>query len=372
MVHLPEELICAILAKLYYKNPPFNTPDYSTLSACSLVNTLWTGPAQTLLFRRITLEVASAFERFAASSRKPALLSHVRTLAIGLSVNVPPADDMVCQVSTLVSILGHCPQLYELSISARALFSLGSESTSSIAAGVRTTGLCIRALRLMECSVQSPILYELLALFPGVQFLTLGVEIAASPPTWTPTARLYELTLHRMPSSEVMVWLLSSSGTSLRILELRDLPSPRTQSDLATCCPHIQSLRLMRYNADTAAILRQCTNLLELVLLNVPMLMSLPALPPSLEHFTLLIQTYTARVDLQPVIVAVDALPRLRTLSFIGDSHLEQIPRLQEACNAKGVTMWTTLHKFWINDDPVIATHFPRRRQSVSNFYLMK
>ncbi|KAJ7761505.1 hypothetical protein DFH07DRAFT_1020457 [Mycena maculata] len=367
-MHLPEELVCAILAKLFYKNPPFSTPDYTSLSACSLVNSMWTGPAQTLLFKRITLEKAPAFAQLVFSTRNTILLTHVRTLAIALSANTLDSDNSVCQVSTLISILEHCPRLYELSVSARALFSLGSELTSSIAA---TTAFAIRALRLMECSVQSPILYELLTIFPRVQFLTLGVEIAASPPTWTLTAQLYELTLHRTPSSDVLVWLLSSSGTSLRVLELRDLPSARTQSDLGPCCPHIQSLRLMRYDAYTAAILRRCTNLIELVLLNVPPLVSLPALPPSLEHFALLIQTYTASVDLQPVIVAVDTLPRLRILSFIGDGQLEQIPRLRAACDAKGIAMWTTLHKFWINDDPVIASHFPRRRQSVSNFYLM-
>lgn len=48
---LPQELVSVILAKLYYKNPPFSTPDYCNLSSCSLVNSLWTGPAQILLFR---------------------------------------------------------------------------------------------------------------------------------------------------------------------------------------------------------------------------------------------------------------------------------------------------------------------------------
>ncbi|KAJ7109735.1 hypothetical protein C8R43DRAFT_1042834, partial [Mycena crocata] len=372
-MHLPQEIICAILAQLYYKNPPFNAPDYASLSVSSLINPLWTGPAQTLLFRRITLDVAHAFGQFVATSRNQMLLSHVRTLAIALSNEhafQPDTDPpTVCSVSTLVSILGHCPKLYELSVSARGLFSLGAESTRNIASVVRSASISIRSLRMMECSVQSPFLYELLGLFPDVQFLTLGVEIAARPPSSSPAISLYELTLHRTPPSDVLAWLLSSSGTSLRILELRDLPSAHTQTDLATCCPHIQSLRLMRYNAYTATILRQCTNLLELVLLNVPTLVSLPALPPSLEHFALLIQTYTASVDLQPVITAINSLPRLRILSFIGDSHLQM--ELRAVCDARNVRMLSTLHRFWINDDPVKATRFPRRRQSVSNFYLM-
>ncbi|KAJ7459862.1 mitochondrial 39-S ribosomal protein L47 (MRP-L47)-domain-containing protein [Mycena latifolia] len=365
-MQLPEELICVILANLYYRNPPFSTPDYSTLSACCLVNSLWTIPAQTLLFRRITVNVAHSFGRFVARPiGNQALLSHVRMLAIALSDNPPPPlsqssdpndeRSTLCPVSTLVTILKSCPKLYELSISARSLFSLGSESTSALADVVRTTSLSIRSLRMVECSVQSPILYEFLALFPGVQFLTLGVEIAASPPSWAPVIRLYELTLHRTLSSEVLIWLVSASETTLRILELRDLPGVHTRVG-----PR-DSLRLMRYNAYTAAILRQCTNLLELVLLNVPGFVSLPELPPTLEHIAVLIQTYTASVDLQPVIAAVDSLPRLRILTFIGDSQLQQIPRLKEACQSKDVAMWTTQHKFWIRrvflDDANLHTH---------------
>ncbi|KAJ7366876.1 hypothetical protein DFH08DRAFT_764385 [Mycena albidolilacea] len=358
-MHLPEELICLILAKVYYINPPFNTPDYHTLSACSLLSSHWRGPAQTLLFRRITLKAAAAFAKFADTASNKALLSHVRALSIALTQNLGRAD--LCLVSTLVSILGHCPQLYELSINAQ-LFSLG-EDISSISAIVHAASISIRSLRLMECSVHSPILYELIGLFPSVEFLTLGVEIAAAPPSWTPAIQLYELMLHRTPPSDLLQWLLSSSGTSLRILEMRDLPSARTSVDLAVCCPHIQSLRFMRYNAYSAAILHQCTNLVELVLLNVPL--SLPALPSSLEHFALLIQTYTAHVDLRPVVKAVESLPRLKVFTFVGESG-----DLKAICDAKGVALHTTLRKYWILDDPVKTTRFPRRL-SVSNFYSM-
>ncbi|KAJ6613279.1 hypothetical protein B0H10DRAFT_1881385 [Mycena sp. CBHHK59/15] len=374
-MHLPEELVTAILANVYYKNPPFSDPDYSTLAACSLVNSLWTSPAQTLLFRRIQLGVAHAFSRSLANIHNPALLSHVRVLSVALS-DKPllriGGGESTCPVSTLVSILERCPKLYELSISSRGLFWLGLQSRSDIMAVIQTNSLSIRSLRILECSVQSPILYELLALFPAIQFLTLGVEIAASPPSWTPMHNFYELSLHRTPSSEILSWLLSASEISLRILELRDLPSVHTQADLARHCPHIQSLRLMRYNAHTAAILRQCTNLSELVLLNVPTLISLPDLPPSLEHFAFVIQTHSASVDLRPVINAVSALPHLRILSFVGDPQLDQIPMLKSACDAKGAIMrQTTTHRFWVTEDPVMTTRFPGRRQSVSNFYLM-
>ncbi|KAF8134790.1 hypothetical protein K438DRAFT_1640486 [Mycena galopus ATCC 62051] len=367
-MHLPEELICLILAQLYYRSPPFSTPDYYTLSACSLVNSHWRGPSQTLIFRRITLEATPAFARFADTTSNTTLLSHVRVLSVALTTDPPPrpVGVEVCPVSILVSILQHCPQLYELSISAHKLFSLNSVDISRMAAVVQAYSISIRSLRLLECSVQSPLLYELLRLFPTVEFLTLGGEIIATPPSWTPEVQLYELILQRTPPSNILQWLLSSSGTSLRILELRDLPGGSTPADIAICCPHIQSLRLMRYNAHSAAILRQCTNLLELVLLNIPTILSLPALPSSLEHFALLIQTYSASVDLRPVVKAIESLPRLRIFTFVGDSQ----DILQAICDAKTITLHTTSRKFWINDDLVKATRFPRR-QSVSNFYHM-
>ncbi|KAK7048366.1 hypothetical protein R3P38DRAFT_2606068 [Favolaschia claudopus] len=359
---LPQELICLIVSKAYYRNFPFNTPDYDTLSACSLVNSTWRNPAQTLLFRRITLEGTPAFARFADATSNKTLLSNVRSLSIALVQDASGVEE--CSVSTLVSILGHCPQLYELSVSAHKLFSLNPNDISSISAAVEAGSISLRSLRLLYCSVQSPLLYELVGLFPTVEFLTVGVEIAAAPPPMAPALRLYELSLHRTPPSDVLQWLLSSSGTSLRILELRDLPSASTCLDIAKCCPGIQSLRFMRYDSHSAAILAQCTNLIELVLLNIPTVM--PTLPPSLEHLALLIQTYTASVNLQPVIQALESLPRLRLLTFVGDPQ----GALEETCEAKNIVLRTISRKFWINDDPVKATHFPRR-QSVSNFYLM-
>ncbi|KAF7365213.1 54S ribosomal protein l4 [Mycena venus] len=358
-MHLPEELISLVLAKVYYEKPTrLSGPDYVTLSACSLINSYWRNPAQVLLFRTVTKDKAAAFSRSADTMSNHALLSHVRTISVSLTKTdsgAPPTQGLVgiqaCSVGTLASILGHCPHLYELCISAHRLFSLDAEDLSTISTVIHVTSIVIRSLRLIECSVQSPLLYELIGLFPSVEFLTVGVEIAAAPPPWTPAIQLYELTLQRTSPSDVLQWLLSSSRTSLRILELRDLPSASTHTDIAMCSPHIQSLRLMRYNAYSAAILRQCTNLLELVLLNIPT--SLPALPPSLEHFALLIQTYTASVDLRPVIEAIEELPHLRLLTFVGDPP----DILQATCDAKGVTLQASLRKFWILGAP--ADHRP-------------
>ncbi|KAJ7288308.1 hypothetical protein C8J57DRAFT_1279813 [Mycena rebaudengoi] len=348
-MHLPEELICQILGKLYYKSPPLSEPDYHTLSACALVNSLWTMPAQTLLLRHITSARAHTFSVAAATVLSSTLLSHVRIFSVALSQTTVGDSPLVktCRLS------------WSLSLGA---------ATADLSSAIRSNPTTIRSLKLMECSVQSPILYELLALLPDVQFLTLGVEIAASPPAWTPKFHLYELSLHRTLPSEVLLWLLADSETSLRILELRDLPSANGALDLAKHCPHLHSLRLMRYSTHTATILRLCTNLLELVLLNVPMLVSLPKLSPSLEHLAFAIQTHSASVDLQPVITAVDSLPHLRILSCFGVSEYS---RLKEVCDAKGIIMWASSQKFWVNDDPIVTTRFPRRRQSVSNFYLM-
>ncbi|CAK5284182.1 unnamed protein product [Mycena citricolor] len=271
----------------------------------------------------------------------------------------------------MVEMMSSCTQLYELILYSSRLFSLGPHDLEQIESLVTSSSWKIRSLRLMECSSQSPILYELLSVFPDVQFLVLGIELSAAPPLWTPAVELYELKLHRTLPSEVLVWLLSSSRQSLRILELRDLPSASTALDLVPCFPNLQSLRLMRFNSHSAAILLQCANLVELVLLNVPTIFPLPPLPASLQHLYLPIQTYSTGIDIESVLRAVnsDNLPNLRILSFTGAS--DQASPLQAACLSKNINFRASPSKSWTNDDPVKTLHFPRRK-SISNFLLMR
>ncbi|KAJ7069783.1 hypothetical protein C8F01DRAFT_1363901 [Mycena amicta] len=351
MVLLPAELIQLVLGQAFYKSLQTNRPDYQCLSTCALVAKSWSLPAQILLYRCITIE---ASEPFLCATHNPSLLAYVRSFSLILTAETSS--------EAIPRLFNWCPALYELGVGAR-IFSLSKSDLADVASHIASTGVKIRALNLIECSTQSPILFQLLSLLPAVEFLTLGVEIMDVPPEWTMPCTLYELKCHRMPAAHVLNKLL---GPSLQILELRDPPSAYTALELAPYCAKMKSLRLMRFNAHCSTIIAQCTSLVEIVLFNVPTLVSLPTLPASLEHLAIIIQTYTTSVNSRPILRAVDALPRLRLLTYVGD----YLPELQALCEAKRVPFSWTPQKHWINDDPVKTIRFPRRR-SVSNFYLM-
>ncbi len=123
--------------------------------ACSLTQRSWYLPAQRLLFRHIPKCV-----------RPVRLFEDICILDIIFTLESIP---------DLAFLFANCPRLYELGLSAQGVFTLPpSVPTANI-----------RALHLVECSVQSPILHDLLALFSTVRFLTVGTEIVAPLPPST-------------------------------------------------------------------------------------------------------------------------------------------------------------------------------------------
>jgi len=228
----------------------------------------------------------------------------------------------------------------------------------------------IRALRLLRFGVQSPIIYQLISLWPHIQFLTIGAEIDTLPPSKLPGIRLHELMLFRsLIPSESLEWLLTNSVDSLQILELRDVPGRQIKSIMTNYGPRLRSLRLLRYNKDSADILRLCTQLEELVLYHIPTVIELKDLPPTIEHFSF---RNPANAELCAVMVPlIDTLPNLRVVTF--DEHVRQhahFPALRSVCDAKGVDLRVHTLSFRIYDDPIVPQRFPRAR-SVSNFRFM-
>lgn len=347
---LPLELILSIIEKAFYERPGFRDPDYQTLLACSLVHSSWATSVQTLIFRHVTYKRGRSFSMSyhltgPSNPRSEALLSHLRILEIGLG----SSSTAECTPRNLLNIISRLPYLYELSLHINGIFSLRWDTVSDLRTIATATWPGVRALRVLDCSVQSPILYELLSVFPTVQFLTIGTEMATPPITPPiPGLQLYELVLFRTLPSEILTWLLANSTTSLHILELRDLPGSHMPPVLEKHGPHIRALRLMRYNAQAAAIVRICTNLAELIIMNIPQFISLPTLPPSLEHFGFVNQAYVSSVVLRPVIEAINKLPNLRTLSCDLDPSHDGFLLLEETCAAKHITMRTNLPKLWI------------------------
>ncbi|PBK97444.1 hypothetical protein ARMGADRAFT_922102 [Armillaria gallica] len=338
---LPPELVQVIFESLYYRTEKWTRePDYATLAACSRTQRSWYLPAQRLLFRHIPKGV-----------RPVCLFDDIRILDIILTPESIP---------DLAFLLVNCPRLYELGLSAQGVFTLPPSVPSAN----------IHALRLIECSIQSPILYDLLALFPTVRFLTVGTEIVAPPPSSaTPAPALYELALKRSLRADILTWILANSLGSLRILELMDLPSADMKDVLHPHGPYIHSLRIFRFSHTAASILRSCVNLKEFVLSSLPVMgPSLDNLPRSIEHFNLI--SHALSTPWSPFIPLIVLLPLKTFTCDKGSRSQPGFEAIERLCRTHGVTLFAHASNLWPNEDPVAVSSFPRGR-STANFPLM-
>ncbi|THU87037.1 hypothetical protein K435DRAFT_867673 [Dendrothele bispora CBS 962.96] len=371
---LPVELILSILEFAYYRNDVVYTvflsrnPDYRTLAAASLINSSWRTPAQTLLFNHLNDMVAGRVLQTLSDpsfnpERRDTLLGYVRILELRLipddrdfssahwSSTFPAAS--MCRMADFWFLLEHCPNLYELSLRFLGVLSLGGRVKLS------TRPPNLKALAVMECSSQSPILFELLELFPSVQFLAIGVEVVACPSS-PPKHKLYELVMSRSLPAATFEWLVANSAGHLRILEMRDPPSPEIRETLRTLCPRIESLRIMRFNPTALEVIKACTNLKELVLMNLPEMLQLSVISDTLEHLR------SVRYDVERIHKLIASLPNLKTFSGF-DEPKSHNGLFEDACKSRGISISVGL---WPNEEPVIPSKLPRGR-STSNFRVM-
>ncbi|KAI0670773.1 hypothetical protein C8Q78DRAFT_974238 [Trametes maxima] len=387
MNNLPVELLDAILEYIYYEK---GLPDRHTLRACALISRAWAEPAQRLLFRRVVLQKSEDRRKHLSfceatdpnTDRGRMLGQHVRVLQIFVgqkSIDEFDSEDVP-------GLLTHTPRLYELGLhigrlhqfspgTLEKLVRLASDVTSyadSASGSFVSSNPCpsgplrIRALTIIACGVQSPILYQLLQAWPTIEFLHIGVEIAAPPPKWTPQFQLYQLSLTRTPPLSVLSWLLSTSTESLRVVSFRDAPGRALYPLLQTIGPRLRSLGLMNYNLGAAAVLKHCPNLEELTVVQLSALIPLRGLPSTLEHLS-----YRNLQSVDVVINTIGSLPRLRVVTC--DSRVTELKtcaELESLCASKGIELFLDEVPFWVREDPIHVRRFPRRRVA-SNFALM-
>ncbi|OJT09874.1 hypothetical protein TRAPUB_13617 [Trametes pubescens] len=362
MESLPTELIDDILEHVYYDK---GRPQWKTLRACASISRAWREPAQRLLFRRVVLGSGIHGRPAHISFREATdpetehgriLGQHVRVL----EVYVGEKSGADLDDADLVDILARTPRLHELALHVAAVYKISLQAmdeltrlatsgyTSTLNPSITPIPLRVRSLAMLSCGVQSPILYQLLQLWPCVEFLYLGVEIAAPPPKWTPTFRLYQLTLMRMPRVAILSWLLSASKESLRIASFRDAPGHEVDPLLEEFGPRLRSLRLMNYNLRATAILKLCPNLEELVIVQLSTLFKLDNLPRGLEHLSC--RNLPAEdQSLGLVIQAVGELSRLRVVTCDGGAvQDERFGELEELCGSKKVELCVDQVPFWV------------------------
>ena len=352
MENFPPELIDAILECAYYTN---GVVDTKTLSSAALLCRAWAVSAQRLLFRFVPLRgmhngrghLSFLQATDTSLARGRTLGEYIRILEVHVGDKIgPDLDDR-----DLVEIIKHAPRLYELILRVTSVHQLGEvtvDQLRELASHGGRTPIRIRALTLLSCGVQSPILYQLLSAWPSIEFLHIGVEIAAPPPKWQPTFRLYQLTLMRTPRLWILSWLLSSSMKSLRIVSFRDAPGRELDPLLDQLCGQLRSLRLMNYSLRASSVLQRCTNLEEFVLVQLSTLIKLTNPPPTLEHLSCRNLPSEDQL-LEAVIEAVGALPRLRVVTC--DRRAGEDKRfgdLERLCSSKGVRLHLDETPFWV------------------------
>ncbi|GJF00267.1 hypothetical protein PsYK624_165510 [Phanerochaete sordida] len=228
----------------------------------------------------------------------------------------------------------------------------------------------IRAVVIPVCGIQSPIMYQLLHIWPTVRFLRIGTELAAPPPQDMPMrARLYELALVRLPCLQGLAWLLAASRGSLRILECPFAPPGAHGELLAAHTPELHSLRLFRHTLGTRALLQRCGALREVMFTQLSDFLPLGELPKGIEHVSF---RHFAQVALSPAVVrAVEELPRLHLVSCDATARSAiGFAALAEACSRKGALLGHDVVPVRVSEDPIPLMKFPRGR-TVDNLRYM-
>lgn len=351
---LPFELVSQILEELYYDLR--RQPDHTTLSICAQVCRVWRTPAQKLLFRELTLpgrHRKPQLESFRAavyvpSERSSLLASYVRRVHISIGGAVVDQDS---DVSDFIELLSHCRQVYEVTLRVQGVHDFGPETLDALrTAHQQALPVSIRAFGLLTCGTLSPILYQLLSVWPTVQYLRLGTELAALPPDLPVNARLYELILWRVPRPTILQWLLSASKDTLRILDCHTAPDRQYDHVLNDFYAQLQSLRILRHTLPSNSMIRKCVGLRELILVQYSNFIPLGQLPQTLEHFGFRHFPGATNFSLKPIISAIHNLPKLRLVSCDASAQEhEEYASLRSICEKRNIVicndvlplMWT-------------------------------
>lgn len=335
--NVPQEIVESFMHYVYYNDR--QQPDQATLSACSTLCKAWSGPAQRLLFYSVRWNTAQAMTLISLPNpHTQSLLSSIRCLDLDISIGNTDA------VADFIAVIAHCMGLYELVLRFSRLHALGDAAVEELRRlAERPEARPLRALRLPSFGIQSPVVYQFLQIWPSIQFLRLGQELAAPHPrTWAPQFHLYELTLLRVHTRNVAAieWLLSASVGHLRILHLRDEPGTSYNEIFQVHGPYLESLRLYNHNKRTGTLLRMCPKLKEFSITLLSSFIPLDGIPPTLEHLSFRNYDWATNESLYPIINALDGLPRLRLITCDpnGTSH-PHWGTLRDQCTRRGIIL---------------------------------
>src|ERR1700722_5756374 len=361
---IPLQIIITILESTCHPQNPFNN---SHLLNCALVSTLWSLPAQKLLFRNVTLRNHHAYLAFqAALTNSTTLATSVHRILVVLDHNQPYGISQ----HSFAHALTLCPNLYYLHLSLFGRAEPGKDiiglpdlhrmrrpapSFNHITLSLLKSGPKITALHFSNWSENRHSLNQLLDLWVSLKSLVItGTPPELSSP-YPGTLHHFRINCQSPPSIDYIQSLLSNSTNSLRTIELEREPSTDLLNHLIQSHRHqLHSLALPACGShDHTLAVRSCEQLRELKIEN-PWVSPIAyrKLPTVLRHLALGLDGDTA---LQPVIDLVNSRPS-SSLALItiricdGGQHHPQLPALKTACERTGVQLcvdWTCTFFFF-------------------------
>ncbi|KAH8835037.1 hypothetical protein DL96DRAFT_1572630 [Flagelloscypha sp. PMI_526] len=334
-IPMPLELILSIIDIASYNER--HGIDKRTLQACSLVCKAWAFPAQTLLFRNVRILSGRLCDTFIHTST-PHLRSTVKNLMVSLDQRHP--DPL--HPDALAELLLLCPNIEHLD--------LGIYSDNEFSFDARTLATFHRvklpSLRLANWTPGSALLKQLLHAWPTLQALSLS----GNPSTFVADRSLVpcafrELSLNARPSASVefLLWLLSSSSESLKIVQFDRTPRSETLSYITeTFGPQLSYLALpscnLRHHVEA---IEHCTSLEDFKLeapANPPFVVW-KNLPPTVKRIGLGIHSDTVLQSLLDIIRSSFVLAEVVVHLWDGAERNPQLASLKIACALSGVDL---------------------------------
>ncbi|KZT22622.1 hypothetical protein NEOLEDRAFT_1157641 [Neolentinus lepideus HHB14362 ss-1] len=401
-VHLPVEIIMHILEAGYFSDE--FKPDDQLLRNCALVCRVWSGPAQKLLFRSVTLRDQLAFDSFklaidSSSDKGTMLADSVVRMRVVLDHNQPGH----LSETSFARAVASCPKLYELGLfiygrgPSGGCSGIGNDVRDSIVDSTlsrpspsfsRNTlsrlrlGPRIAALQYGSSCADDEYLFQLLDVWPSVRSL----EVRGVPPQLPATASIsysgaleeLHMNFQSKPSTDFMNWLLQNSGRSMRILDLEREPSNDLLEHLVgRHASTLESLALPSCcSRESAAVVGQCEKLKEFRVehsLGTPLVYKM--LPEGIQHVALGVDRDTPLEAVLSMVKTRDELQVLTLQVWEGGLRHPAMPSLKMECAARGIELRITrdvrVFRTMIRGDPVPSVSFPRMK-SLSNVQHMR
>lgn len=279
--------------------------------------------------------------------RNPALASYVRDISIHIKL-VSKRREESYNPADFLPILSLFPKLCGIVLLTEDC-ETGTALAAEVAAAQSNSGHLPQLMSLvleLERPTDSHLVYNLLALWPSIQYLSCNSGCFGNlpVPVTRPNFTLRHLGLENMPPPQVLEWLLPSQ-TSLQSLHMYPYGDWRstTQSFLERYGSGLSSLRLDYAKEE---LFQYCPNLEEL---NIMYMMSgevIESFPKGLKRVGI---GYPTPEGNAPLVRLVRSLPDLRLLTVPDFMEVEECNEVEDVARRNGVTVVYKVARKWVS-----------------------